>query len=71
MFLFLFAHNIKPFNCNFKYPYLYTMPKEKKDTKPRGNYDEKLKVEMSFDELIKKAGEHAKQNNIKKVKATK
>lgn len=47
------------------------MPKDKKDIKPRGKYDEKLKVEMSFDELIKKAGEHAKQTNSKKVKATK
>ncbi|MES2479506.1 MAG: hypothetical protein V4561_10485 [Bacteroidota bacterium] len=47
------------------------MPKEKKDTKPRGKYDEKLKVEMSFEDLIKKAGEHAKQTNSKKVKATK
>lgn len=47
------------------------MPKEKKDTKPRGKYDEKLKVEISFDELIKKAGEHAKQNNSKKAKDSK
>lgn len=38
------------------------MPKEKKEpVKPRGKYEEKLKVELSFEDLIKKAGEQQKE----------
>jgi hypothetical protein len=37
-------------------------PKKPSDKKPRGNYDQKLKVNGSFLQLIQTVVKHAKQN---------